>query len=267
MSTDILFRRDLLYIIITGFIIIANIIALVFVILNHLNDDINLIRINIFENISKDYFVCFSIVMSVIGWQNEISKQLVNFKIKTAKRFYKVVYLFFIIELFLIIFICFSSTSLISVKDDLVIFFLDFKNSNLEHNLIIEIMSIIFCILIQIIIGNHLQLIHENLLLILKLFSNNYYEEDYEINKYFSIIFYLFILIVSNIICIFIEDKISIIILLFGGIITPILNYLVPTILYCVMVSSNSIVSWFAWVISLFIISLGIVGFILNIML
>ena len=127
-------------------------------------------------------------------------------------------------------------------------------------------MSIACCLLVHLIIGHHIQLIQENLLLTLKLVLYKRAEDDFEINKLFSIIFNLFILFLCNIICLFIED-ISLIIMLYGGIFTPILNHLIPTCLYYFMVSSNSIVIWLAWIIDFMIISLGLVGFILKIFL
>ena len=257
-------KPDLLYIIITFFIVILNFIALFFILINHKTDFINLIKVNAFESISKDYFTAFSIIMTVIGWQNQISKQLNNFKIKTPKRFYKVVYLFFIIELILILFICFVSTPLISDRGDLIIFFLDYKNSNIDNILIIQVLSIIFGIIIHIIIGHHMQLIKENVVLIIKLSLYKKAEDDFKLPILFSLFFNLCILFLSNTICLFTED-ITLIILLYGGILTPLLNYLIPTFLYCFKVSINSIIVWVACLITFIIISLGLVGFIFKI--
>ena len=89
---------DLIYIIIAIFTIIINIICFIFVITGN---KIQLIKINIFQGFSKDYSICFSIIMNVVGWQSQISKLLNDYKIKTIKRFYKVIYLSFLLECFL----------------------------------------------------------------------------------------------------------------------------------------------------------------------
>lgn len=254
-------RPDLLYIIFTSLIIVLNIIALVFVITIKSIKEVELIKVNLFESLSNNYFTCFSIIMTVIGWQNQISKKLEDFKIKTTKRFYKVIYLFFIIQIFLILFICFSSAPLISDSTDVIIFLLDYKNLNIGHILIIQIMSIIFGILIHIIISHHMHLIQENMLLILGLTVYKNSSNDFKINKYFLISFNLIILLISNIISLLIND-ISLIIILCGGIFLPIINFLFPTILYYLLVSKNSLISLFGWVISLSIIILGVISFI-----
>ena len=254
---------DILYIIITGLIIILNIIALIFIIIHKSYDDIELMEINLFEGFSKDYFTCFSIIMTTLGWQNQIAKQLESFKIKTSNRFHKVVCLFFIILLFLIIFICFVSTPLISGKGDIIIFLLDYKNSNLTHFLIIQIMCIIFGLVIHIIIAHHIQLIQENLLLILKLIITKNIGDEYEINKCFSSCFNLFILLLINAISLMIDD-ISIIIILYGGVFTSLINYFYPTCLYSLMVSENSLVVWVAWLITFIIISFSLACFMLK---
>ena len=62
-----------------------------------------------------------------------------------------------------------SISSSISEKGDFLIFFLDYKTLNLASIIFILIMSITFCLLIHLIIGHHIQLIQENLLLTLKL--------------------------------------------------------------------------------------------------
>ena len=259
-------KPDILYIIITGLIVILNIVALIFIIIHKSYDDIELMEINIFEGFSKDYFTCFSIIMTPIGWQNQIAKFLESFKIKTSNRFHNVVYLFFVFLFFLIIFICFASTPLISGKDDIIIFLLDYKNTNLTHFLIIQIICIIFSLVIHIIIAYHIHLIKENLLLFLRLTINKNIEEEYEINKCFSVCFNLFILILINIISLMIND-ISIIIILYGGVFTSLLNYFYPTCTYSMMVSKNSLAVWVAWLISFIIVSISLVCLMLKIFL
>ena len=259
-------QPDILYIIITHFIVILNIISLIFIIIHKSYDDIELIKINFFEGFSKDYFTCFSIIMTSLGWQNQIAKHLESFKIKTTNRFHKVVYLFFIILFFIIIFICFVNAPLINGRNDIIIFLLDYNNSNLNHFLIIQIMCIIFGLLIHIIIAHHIQLIQENLLLILRLTIKNNIEEEYEINKCFSACFNLIILMLINFISLIVDD-ISIIVILYGGVFTSLLNYLYPTFAYCMMVSENSLVVLVAWLISLIIISFSLACFMLKVFL
>ena len=257
-------KPDILYIIIAGLIVILNIIALVFIIIHKSYDGIELIEINFFEGFSKDYFTCFSIIMTALGWQNQIAKHLESFKIKTSNRFHKVVYLFFIILTFLIIFICFSSTPLISDKGDIIVFLLDYKNENLTKFLIIQILCIIFALAIHIIIAHHILLIQENLLLILNLTINKNIGEEYEINKCFSACFNLFILVLINIVSLMIND-ISIIVILYGGVFTSLLNYFFPTFSYWMMVSKNSLVVWVAWLITFIIIFFSLACFMLKV--
>ena len=178
-----LVKPDLSYIIITILIIFINVTSLIIVLINKSNNNINLIKVNFFEGFSQDYFTGCSIILTVIGWQNQISKHLKSFKIKTTKRFYKVVYLFFIVEFILILFICILSTPLFSDKGDLLILLLDYKSLNLTSVIFIIIMSIAFCVLVHLIIGHHIQLIQENLLLTLKLVLYKRAEDDFEINK------------------------------------------------------------------------------------
>ena len=257
---------DLLYFLITFLIIVLNIIALFIIIFDKSDDDITLIKFKAFEGISKDYFTCFSIIMTIIGWQNKISNQLESFKIKTTKRFYKVIYLFFIYQSILIIFICFVSAPLISDKGDAIIFLLDYKNLNLAHLLIIQIMAIIFCFVIHIIIAHHINLIQENFCLIVSLILCQNQENDFKLNKILYICFNFFILFVSNVISLIIND-ISIIIILYGGIFSTLINYLFPTIMYFMMVSKNSLAIWFGWLITFIIISFGIMALAFKILL
>ena len=251
---------DLIYIIIAIFTIIINIICFVFVITGN---KIQLIKINIFQGFSKDYSICFSIIMNMVGWQSQISKLLKDYKIKTTKRFYKVVHLSFFIEFLLIIFICFVAAPLINDNNDIIIFLLDYNNLKPIPLFIIRIMAFIFCLFIHIIIAHHMHLIQENIILFLKLISNR---NDCTNKKYFSIFSKFFILISSNIVCLFIDD-ISLIIILYGGIFTIIINYICPTAIYSFIISKNSIIVWLAWIICFIVISIGLLSFILYILL
>ncbi len=259
-----LFKRpDQLYIFFTILNFILNIIALIFVIKYRNSEQFKLIKLKMFEDISQSYFVCFSILMTVIGWQGQTPKQLESFKIKTTKRFFKVVYLFFIIQFFLIIFICFVSAPLITDKVDVIIFLLDYKNINLASILIIEIAAIAFVILIHIIIAHHMHLIYENYFLLLKkcIYKtiDKKIDDNFKINKYFSICFNLIILIVINLISLILND-ISLIIIIYGGVFSTMKDFLSTSILYWCMVSKNSIVTLIGFIISFFMISIGITG-------
>jgi hypothetical protein len=253
---------DLIYIIIAFSTIIINIICFFFVITGN---KIQLIKINIFQGFSKDYSICFSIIMNVVGWQSQISKLLNDYKIKTIKRFYKVVYLSFFIECFLIVFISFVVAALIDDNNDIIIFLLDYNNLKPIPLFITRVMAFIFCLFVHIIIAHHMHLIQENIILFLKLISNKK-ECDFYDKKNFSVISKFFILLFSNAVCLFIDD-ISLIIILYGGIFTIIINYICPTALYSFMVSKNSLVVWIAWAICFIVISIGIICFILNILL
>jgi len=254
---------DLLYIIIAILTIIINIICFIFVITGN---KIELIKINIFQEFSKDYFICFSIIMNVVGWQSQISKLLKDYKIKTTKRFHKVVYLSFLIEFFLIVFICFVAAPLINENNDIIIFLLDYNNLKSFPLFILRAMTFIFGLFIHIIIAHHMHLIQENIILFLKLISNNKKCANFYTNKYFSIFSKFFILVASNSVCLFIND-ISLIIISYGGILTIIINYICPTAIYSFMISKNSIIVWLAWIICFIVISIGLFSFILYILL
>ena len=253
---------DLIYIIIIFINIVLNIISLIFIIIYKFNNEIELTEVNFFEKFSKKYFICFSLIINIFGWQPQIPKYFKDFKIKTPKRFFKVIYLFFIFQIFLIILICFSNTYLIHDNNETISFLLDYKNKKFVKLKTLQIMAIIFSLLIHIIIAYHLNLIQENLSLILNLTIYKNKGNKYCINKFYSIIFNLFILILSNIGCLFIED-ISIIILLYG-VFSIIINFICPTITYALMISKNSIEVWLACLISFIVITIGIIGFLLN---
>ena len=254
---------DLIYIIIAIFTIVINIICFVLVITGN---KIQLIKINIFQGFSKDYSICFSIIMNMVGWQSQISKLLKDYKIKTTKRFYKVVHLSFFIELLLIVFICFVAAPLIDDNNDIIIFFLDNNNLKPIPLFIARIMIFIFCLFIHIIIAHHMHLIQENIILFLKLISNKKECFSFYSKIYFNIFSKFFILVSSNIVCLFIDD-ISLIIILYGGIFTIIINYICPTAIYYFIISKNSIIVWFAWIICFIVISIGLISFILYILL
>ena len=257
-------RPDFLYIIILLLNIILNIISLILIFINKSKEDgIKITKLNLIEGVSKDYLICFSIIMTVMGWQNQISKQLQSFKIKTSKRFYKVIYYFFIVQNILIIFFCLVSTPLINSNDDFI-FLLDIKNTNLSNIIIIQIMVIIFSLVIHIIIAHHMQLIRENMVLILSLTIYKNDGDNFIINIIFALFFNFFILFITNIIALFIDD-ISLIIILYGGIFSTIINYIIPTIMYWMMISKNSVVLWLAGLIDFVIISLGISALVLKI--
>ena len=253
---------DLLYIIIAIFNIIIYIIYFIFAITGN---KIELIKINIFQGFSKDYSICFPIIMNVVGWQSQISKLLNDYKIKTIKRFYKVVYFSFLIEFFLIIFICFVAAPLIDDNNDIIIFLLDSNNLKPIPLFISRVMAFIFCLFIHIIIAHHMHLIQEYIILFLKLISNKKEYAFYD-KKYFNLISKISILVSTNVACLFIDD-ISFIIILYGGLFTIIINYICPTAMYSYMVSKNSIIVWLAWTICFIVISIGIISFILNILL
>ena len=258
-------KPDLLYIIFTILYIILNIISLVFVIIYKSSDKLKLIEINLYEDISKSYLTCYSIFIIVVGWQSQFSKHLKDFKIKTTKRFYKVIYFFFIIQLFLITFICFVSAPLISDKADLIIFVFDNQNLNITHIIIIDIAALIFGLYIHIIIAHHIQLIQDRLKLILHLTIYKT-KPKFEINKYLSVSFNLFILVLTNFICLFFDD-LSLIIIIYGGIFSTLINFLFPAILYWFMISKNSLATWLGLLISIIMILFGILALILKILL
>ena len=76
---------------------ILNLTAFVFFIIYKFKSDINSkeeqsqsSNMNFFENASFDYFVCFSVFINIMGWQNQISRQLEEFKIKTSRRLFNI---------------------------------------------------------------------------------------------------------------------------------------------------------------------------------
>ena len=111
-----------------------------------------------------------------------------------------------------------------------------------------------------------MQLLQENLFLILSLTIYKDKRDNFKINKFLSISFNLFILLLTNVISLLIKDITSIIIL-YGGILTTINNYLIPSIMYWMLVSKNSFVILLSWLIDFVIIAIGISAFILRIFL
>ena len=109
-----------------------------------------------------------------------------------------------------------------------------------------------------------MQLIRENMLLILSLTIYKNDGDNFKINIVFALFFNFFILFITNIIALFIDD-ISLIIILYGGIFSTIINYIIPTIMYWMMISKNSVVLWLAGLIDFVIISLGISALVLKI--
>ena len=100
---------DILYIIFMIFFSILNTTSFIFFLIYKFKNDISsveedenqLTSMNFFEGISTDYILCFSVFINIIGWQNQISSYLEEFKIKTTGRFFNILYLSLIVEVIL----------------------------------------------------------------------------------------------------------------------------------------------------------------------
>ena len=270
-------KPDLLYNIFISLFILLNLISFIFFLIykikNENNDDKNeeendkAKSFNFVETISTEYFVCFSIIINIMGWQNQISRQLEGFKIKTTQRLINILYITFILEFLLCLFTGLINTPLMKDEENkykIKIFLLEYNKEIIPSIMkIIEI--IIFIFFLNIIMSYRVSLIEENFILLLK--STIYIEEvqSYPPNKLIIALFKVFILLLSSFINLLIKDM-SYIIILFGGIFSSILNFFYPTIIYSKLVSKNNIVTRIAWFLSLFVIIINIIGFVLKIL-
>ena len=228
------------------------------------NDQIN--SINFVEKISTDYFVCFSVFINIIGWQNQISRQLEGFKIKTTPRFFNILYITFILEFILCLITGLINTPLMldtESKYKIKIFLLEY-NKEIIPSLIIIIEILIFIFFINIIISYRIALIEENFVLLLKATIYKKKELSYPPNKLIIALFKVFILLLSSFVNLLIKDM-SYIIILFGGIFASVLNFFYPIMIYSKLISGNNIVTRIAWFLSLFVIIINIIGFVLKI--
>lgn len=260
---------DLIYIINTFLSIILNFVSLLIVIIyqkrNNNKEEIKLKRINVFENFSKDYFICFSIIETIICWQNQFCKHLEDFKIKTPKRFYNVIYMSFFFQYIIIILNTFIKAPLLDNKIDNIIFLLDYNNLNIISLIFIQIITLIYGLLIHIIIAYHMHLIQDNIFLIFGLTFFHKKRDNFKVSKVFIFFSNFLVLFFSNLICLFVDD-IFIIVTLYGGIFSSFINYLSPCIVYSMMISNNSVAIFIAWIINLIIISLSILSFLFNVL-
>lgn len=266
-------RPDFLYIIFIIFFMILNLTAFVFFIIYKFKSDINSkeeqsqsSNMNFFENASFDYFVCFSVFINIMGWQNQISRQLEEFKIKTSRRLFNILYIIFILGIILCLVTGFINTPIILENDYekyKIKLFLTEYNEDIIPTLMSKILLIIFCILFNILITYRLSLIEENFVLSLKATIYKSTTHFKKMNKIIVALFKVFILLLSTLVILLIKDM-TYIIILFGGIFGSILNFFYPTIIYSKLISKNSLVIKIAWALSLFVLIINIIGFILK---
>ena len=232
-------------------------------------EDIQISSINFFENVSPDYFVCFSVFINIIGWQNQISRQLEGFKIKTTQRFFNILYLTLIFMFVLCLITGLINSPLMKENEEsenkykIKIFLLEYNNE-IFPSIMIIIEIIIFIFFINILIAYRISLIEENFILSLKVTIYRKKEPSYPPNKIIISLFKIFILLLASFINLLIKDM-SCIIILFGGIFASVLNFYYPAIIYSKLFSGNNLVIRIAWVLSLFVIIINIIGFALKI--
>ena len=267
---------DIFYIMFIGLFNLINLISLVFFILYKFKNDINteegeknqITSITFIEGISFDYIICFSVFIIIIGWQNQISRHLGEFKIKTTRRFFNILYLTFIVQIILCLINGLVNTPLMidneNNNDFKIKLFVLYYNEEIIPTLMIKIILIIFCIFFNILIPYRLSLLEENFDLFLEETIYKPFSLKKRGNKILVALFKLVILFLSAFINLIIND-ISYIILLLGGILASVLNFLNPTLIYWKLVSKNNLVIRIALILSIIVIIINLVGLILKI--
>lgn len=267
---------DIFYITFIGLFNLINLISLVFFILYKFKNDINteegeknqITSITFIEGISFDYIICFSVFIIIIGWQNQISRHLGEFKIKTTRRFFNILYLTFIVQIILCLINGLVNTPLMidneNNNDFKIKLFVLYYNEEIIPTLMIKIILIIFCIFFNILIPYRLSLLEENFDLFLEETIYKPFSIKKRGNKILIALFKLVILFLSAFINLIIND-ISYIILLLGGILASVLNFLNPTLIYWKLVSKNNLVIRIALILSIIVIIINLVGLILKI--
>ena len=255
---------------------LINLISLVFFILYKFKNDINteeeeknqITSITFIEGISFDYIICFSVFIIIIGWQNQISRHLGEFKIKTTRRFFNILYLTFIVQIILCLINGLVNTPLMIDNENnnefKIKLFVLYYNEEIIPTLMIKIILIIFCIFFNILMRYRLSLLEENFDLFLEETIYKPFSIKKRGNKILISLFKLVILFLSAFINLIIND-ISYIILLLGGILASVLNFLNPTLIYWKLVSKNNLVIRIALILSIIVIIINLVGLILKI--
>ena len=267
---------DIFYITFIGLFNLINLISLVFFILYKFKNDINteegeknqITSITFIEGISFDYIICFSVFIIIIGWQNQISRHLGEFKIKTTRRFFNILYLTFIVQIILCLINGLVNTPLMidneNNNDFKIKLFVLYYNEEIIPTLMIKIILIIFCIFFNILMPYRLSLLEENFDFFLEETIYKPFSIKKRGNKILVALFKLVILFLSAFINLIIND-ISYIILLLGGILASVLNFLNPTLIYWKLVSKNNLVIRIALILSIIVIIINLVGLILKI--
>ena len=267
---------DIFYITFIGLFNLINLISLVFFILYKFKNNINteegeknqITSITFIEGISFDYIICFSVFIIIIGWQNQISRHLGEFKIKTTRRFFNILYLTFIVQIILCLINGLVNTPLMidneNNNDFKIKLFVLYYNEEIIPTLMIKIILIIFCIFFNILMPYRLSLLEENFDLFLEETIYKPFSIKKRGNKILIALFKLVILFLSAFINLIIND-ISYIILLLGGILASVLNFLNPTLIYWKLVSKNNLVIRIALIFSIIVIIINLVGLILKI--
>lgn len=267
---------DIFYITFIGLFNLINLISLVFFILYKFKNDINteegeknqITSITFIEGISFDYIICFSVFIIIIGWQNQISRHLGEFKIKTTRRFFNILYLTFIVQIILCLINGLVNTPLMIDNENnnefKIKLFVLYYNEEIIPTLMIKIILIIFCIFFNILMPYRLSLLEENFDLFLEETIYKPFSIKKRGNKILIALFKLVILFLSAFINLIIND-ISYIILLLGGILASVLNFLNPTLIYWKLVSKNNLVIRIALILSIIVIIINLVGLILKI--
>ena len=267
---------DIFYITFIGLFNLINLISLVFFILYKFKNDINteegeknqITSITFIEGISFDYIICFSVFIIIIGWQNQISRHLGEFKIKTTRRFFNILYLTFIVQIILCLINGLVNTPLMidneNNNDFKIKLFVLYYNEEIIPTLMIKIILIIFCIFFNILMPYRLSLLEENFDFFLEETIYKPFSIKKRGNKILISLFKLVILFLSAFINLIIND-ISYIILLLGGILASVLNFLNPTLIYWKLVSKNNLVIRIALILSIIVIIINLVGLILKI--
>ena len=268
---------DIFYILFMGFFTVINVASLVFYIIYKVKNGINseekeeerqITSITFIEGLSFDYIFCFSVFINIIGWQNQISRHLVEFKIKTTRRFFNILYLTFIVQIILCLINGLVNTPLMIDNENHNEFktklFMIYYNEEIIPSLMIKIILVIFCFFFNILIPYRLSLLEENFNLFLDetIYKSSSLKKKGK--KILVALFKLIVLFLGTLINLIINDIYYIIILL-GGILASVLNFLYPTLIYWKLVSKNNLVIRIALILSIIVIIINLVGLILKI--
>lgn len=268
---------DIFYVIFMGFFHLIIAISLIYFIIykfknnndtEEKEEEEQIASLTIIEGLSFDYIFCVSIFINIISWQNQTSRHFGEFKIKTTQRFFNILYLNFILQIIFCLINGLVNTLLMKDNENNNEFktklFAIYYNEEIIPTLMTKIILIIFCFFFNIFIPYRLFLLEENFNLILEETIYKTSTHNKKGNKIMVALFKLIILLLGTLVNLIYID-ISYIIILLGGILASVLNFLYPTLIYSKLISNNNSVIRIALIASIIVIIINSVGLIMKI--